>query len=27
VLLAAYHTGDAVGDTLELNSGTLTGVV
>lgn len=27
VLLAAYHTGDAVGDTLELDSGTLTGVV
>ncbi|WP_040697978.1 isoaspartyl peptidase/L-asparaginase [Nodosilinea nodulosa] len=27
VLLAAYHTGEAVGDTLELSSGTLTGVV
>ncbi|WP_035994320.1 isoaspartyl peptidase/L-asparaginase [Leptolyngbya sp. KIOST-1] len=27
VLIAAYHTGEVVGDTLELNSGTLTGVV
>ncbi|MFQ4137905.1 isoaspartyl peptidase/L-asparaginase [Nodosilinea sp. PGN35] len=27
VLIAAYHTGDAVGDTLDLDSGTLTGVV
>ncbi|HSM84222.1 MAG TPA: isoaspartyl peptidase/L-asparaginase [Nodosilinea sp.] len=27
VLLAAYHTGEVVGDTLELDSGTLTGVV
>jgi L-asparaginase len=27
VLLAAYHTGKVVGDTLELDSGTLTGVV
>lgn len=27
VLLAAYHTGDGVADTLELDSGTLTGVV
>lgn len=26
VLIAAYHTGDALGDTLELDSGTLTGV-
>ncbi|PZV03443.1 MAG: isoaspartyl peptidase [Leptolyngbya sp.] len=27
VLIAAYHTGEALGDTLELDSGTLTGVV
>ncbi len=27
LLLAAYHTGERVGDTLELDSGTLTGVV
>jgi L-asparaginase len=27
VLIAAYHTGEALGDTLELNSGTVTGVV
>ena len=27
VLISAYHTGDAVGDTLDLDSGTLTGVV
>ena len=27
VLISAYHTGDGVGDTLELDSGTLTGVV
>ncbi|PSR15323.1 isoaspartyl peptidase [filamentous cyanobacterium CCP3] len=27
VLIAAYHTGEGIGDTLELDSGTLTGVV
>lgn len=27
VLIAAYHTGDGVADTLELDSGTLTGVI
>ncbi len=27
VLIAAYHTGDVVGDTLDLDSGTLTGVI
>ncbi|MGB3135996.1 MAG: isoaspartyl peptidase/L-asparaginase, partial [Nodosilinea sp.] len=27
VLIAAYHTGESIGDTLELTSGTLTGVI